>query len=56
MATLIGYFFLGAGIVIFLVSLLDDPRKSKPLKFAAIMLVVGGLVALQFAGTAVPAS
>ena len=54
MTSLIGYVFLGAGIILFVASLFDDSRKSMPLKFVAIMLVVGGLAILQYVGVDVP--
>lgn len=47
----IGYVFLGAGAIAFLASLYVDPRKSMPLKFAAIVFVMCGLALLQFAGS-----
>lgn len=54
MAIYIGYFFLGAGIILFLVTWFDKSRKSMPLMFAATMLVMGGLAILQFLGTESP--
>ena len=52
MSSIIGYLFLGAGAITFLISLFDNPRRSMPLKFAAIMLVAGGLAILQYTGAA----
>ncbi len=54
MAISLGYLLLGAGFVVLLMSLSDDPRRSKPLKFAAAMLVVGGLAILQFEDIVLP--
>ena len=54
MNSLIGYIFLGAGVIAFLVSLFDNSRRSMPLKFVAIMLVMGGLAILQYTGTVAP--
>ncbi len=54
MAISLGYLLLGAGFVLFLMSLTDDPRRSRPLKFAAVMLVMGGLALLQFEGVGQP--
>jgi len=51
----IGYVFLGAGAIAFLASMFIDPRKSMPLKFAAIAFVMCGLALLQFAGSEAPA-
>jgi hypothetical protein len=54
MDSLIGYLFLGAGTITFLASLFVDSRKSMPLKFAAIVFVLCGLVILQFIGADAP--
>ena len=54
MASQIGYLLLLAGAVTFVVSLFGDSRKSMPLKFAATMMIVGGLAILQFTGTDAP--
>ena len=50
MAIYIGYFFLAAGILLFLYAWFDKSRKSYPLIFAATMLIMGGLAILQFLG------
>ncbi len=50
MVSLVGYIFLGVGVMTFLASLFVDSRKSMPLKFAAIVAVMSGFVFLQYAG------
>jgi hypothetical protein len=55
MASYLGYFLLGAGVLTFLVAWFDKSRKSLPLIFAATMMVMGGLAILQFLGTETPA-
>ena len=52
MATYLGYFFLGAGALLFLFAWFDKSRKSYPLLFAATMMIVGGLAILQYLGSA----
>jgi len=54
MASYFGYFLLGAGVFTFLIAWRDKSRKSLPLMFAATMMVMGGLVILQFLGTETP--
>ena len=54
MASYLGYFLLGAGVLTFLIAWLDKSRKSLPLIFAATMMVMGGLAILQFLGTETP--
>ncbi len=54
MATYFGYFLLGAGVITFLLAWSDKSRKSLPLIFAAVMMVMGGLAILQFLGTESP--
>jgi hypothetical protein len=54
MINYLGYFFLGAGIVLFLFGWFDKSRNTMPLMFAATMLVMGGLTILQFLGTEAP--
>jgi len=51
MASYLGYFLLGAGIIAFLIAWFDKSRKSLPLIFAATLMVMGGLAILQFLGT-----
>ena len=51
MTVYIGYFFLGAGLLLFLYAWFDKSRRSMPLLFAATMLVMGGLAILQFLGS-----
>lgn len=55
MATYLGYFLLGAGVLTFVIAWRDMSRKSLPLMFAATMMVMGGLAILQFLGTEAPA-
>lgn len=50
MTNYVGYAFLVAGLALFLLSLIGEPRKSMPLKFTAVMLVMAGLALLQFGG------
>lgn len=50
MASYLGYFLLGAGVLLFVVAWLDKSRRSLPLLFAATMMVMGGLAILQFLG------
>jgi hypothetical protein len=54
MASYLGYFLLGAGVLTFLIAWFDKSRKSLPLIFAATMMVMGGLAILQFLGTETP--
>jgi len=54
MASYLGYFLLGAGVLTFLIAWRDKSRKSLPLIFAATMMVMGGLAILQFLGTETP--
>jgi hypothetical protein len=54
MAIYLGYFLLGAGAILFLTSWYFEPTNSKPLMFAATMMVVGGLAILQFIGSETP--
>jgi hypothetical protein len=54
MTIYLGYFLLGAGVLLFLIAWLDKSRKSLPLMFAATMLIMGGLAILQFLGTETP--
>jgi len=54
MAIYLGYFLLGAGVLLFLIAWFDKSRKSRPLMFAATMMVMGGLAILQFLGTETP--
>jgi hypothetical protein len=54
MAIYLGYIFLGAGVLTFLITWLDKSRKSLPLIFAATMMIMGGLAILQFLGTETP--
>jgi hypothetical protein len=54
MASYLGYFLLGAGVLTFLIAWRDKSRKSLPLIFAATMMVMGGLATLQFLGTETP--
>ena len=54
MASYLGYFLLGAGALLFLIAWFDKSRKSMPLIFAAIMMVMGGLAILQFVETETP--
>lgn len=54
MPVYIGYALLGAGLLTFLVSLFVDSRTSMPLKFAAIVFALSGLVILQFMGVGEP--
>ncbi len=54
MAIYFGYFLLGAGVLLFLFAWFDKSRKSLPLIIAAAMMVLGGLVILQFLGTELP--
>ena len=55
MVNYLGYFFLGAGVLLFLYAWFDKSRKTMPLLFAATMMVLGGLVILQLFGTESPA-
>jgi lipid-A-disaccharide synthase-like uncharacterized protein len=55
MAAYIGYFLLGAGILLFLFTWFNRSRKSMPLMFAATIMVMGGLVILQYLGSETPA-
>jgi len=54
MVSYLGYFLVFAGVVTYLISSFDKSRKSLPLKFAATMMVMGGLAILQFIGTETP--
>ncbi len=54
MTSYLGYFLLGAGVLLFLITWFDKSRKSLPLMFAATMMVMGGLAVLQFLGTESP--
>ena len=54
MASYLGYFLLGAGVLMFLITWFDKSRKSLPLMFAATMMVMGGLAILQFLGPESP--
>ena len=54
MTIYLGYFLLGAGALLFLFSWYFEPPKSKPLMFAATMMVMAGLAILQFVGTEAP--
>ncbi len=54
MATYLGYFLLGAGILLFLLGWFRQPGKSLPLLLAATMMVMGGLAILQFLGSQAP--
>ena len=54
MPVYLGYFFLGAGVLLFLYSWYFEPPRSRPLMFAATMMIMGGLAILQFAGTETP--
>jgi hypothetical protein len=54
MASYLGYFLLGAGVLAFLIARFDKSRKSLPLIFAGTMMVMGGLAILQFLGTETP--
>ena len=51
MANYLGYFLLGAGVLLLLIAGLDKSRKSLPLLFAGTMMVLGGVAILQFLGT-----
>ena len=55
MAIYLGYFFLGAGVILFLYTWFDKSRKSLHLMFIATMMVMAGLAILQFLGTGAPA-
>jgi len=55
MAIYFGYFLLGAGVVLFLITWFDRARKSLHLMFIATMMVMAGLVVLQLLGTESPA-
>ncbi len=50
MSIYLGYFLLGAGILLFLAGWFRKPGKSLPLLFAATMMLMGGLAILQFLG------
>jgi|GEM_PF-3681469 len=54
MTSYYGYFLLGAGALIFLITWLSKSRKSLPFVFVATMMVMGGLAILQFLGTEAP--
>jgi len=54
MASYLGYFLIGAGVLAFLIAWFDKSRKSLPLMFAATMMIMGGLAILQFLGTEAP--
>lgn len=54
MATYLGYFLLGTGILLFLVGWFRKPGKSLPLLFAATMMAMAGLAILQFSGSQTP--
>jgi len=54
MASYLGYFLLGAGVLMLLIAWFDKSSKSLPLIFAATMMVMGGLAILQFLGTETP--
>ena len=55
MAAYLGYFLLGAGVLMFLVAWRNKSRRSLPLMFVATMMVMGGLAILQFLGSVTPA-
>ncbi|MGI9262125.1 MAG: hypothetical protein ACR2QR_08820 [Woeseiaceae bacterium] len=50
-----GYFLLGAGALLFLLTWFNKSRKSLHLMFIATMMVMAGLAMLQFLGTEAPA-
>ncbi len=50
MQTYIGYGFIAAALVLWVITLPDDPRKSRPFQFVAMMLAVAGLALLQLYG------
>ena len=52
MQTYIGYGLVAAAVIVFVVALFDDPKKSTPFKFTAILLAVAGLAVLQLYGLA----
>lgn len=52
MQTYIGYGLVAAAVIVFVVALFDDPKKSAPFKFTAILLAVAGLAVLQLYGLA----
>ena len=54
MAVYVGYLLLGAGALLFIISWYFEPPNSKPLMFAATMMIMGGLAILQFIGTETP--
>jgi len=54
MATYLGYFLLGAGALLFLISWYLEPPNSKPMMFAATMMIMGRSAILQFIGTDTP--
>jgi hypothetical protein len=54
MASYVGYFLLGAGVLLFLIAWFDKSRKSLPLIFAATVMVMSGLAILQLLGTETP--
>ena len=54
MVQYLGYLFIGAGLLTFLIASFDRSRKSRPLIFAAAMMVLAGLAILQYLGTEVP--
>lgn len=55
MASYLGCFLLGAGTLHFIHAWFDGSRKSRPILFAATMMVMGGLAILQFLGSEPPA-
>jgi len=54
MAIYFGYFLLGAGVILFLITWFDKSRKSLHLMFIATMMIMAGLAILQFLGTEAP--
>jgi hypothetical protein len=54
MAIYFGYFMLGAGVILFLITWFDKSRKSLHLMFIATMMIMAGLAVLQILGTEAP--
>jgi uncharacterized membrane protein HdeD (DUF308 family) len=55
MAIYFGYFLLGAGVILFLITWFNKSRKSWHLMFIVTMMIMAGLAVLQFLGTDAPA-
>ena len=54
MVSYFGYFLLGAGIATFVFVYFDKSVRPMPLIFVATMMVLAGLVVLQFIGSPSP--